>query len=154
MEDTESVLVSVKDSFQERGKLFSGGDGDASFTSIRNSHAGRKKGSSQSSSTVYSHDEAQQVINPQRLREIALELGVIKLCWPESNIQNERKYYPTSFSENSNKEKLLMWYAENFRQQFHHEFPNRRPLLLAVENECGLQEIRNVTGKPKWAQQK
>ncbi|XP_026275921.1 uncharacterized protein LOC113204816 [Frankliniella occidentalis] len=139
MEDTESMLVIEKDSFQERGKLNSGGDGDASFISLKSNSIGRKKGSILSSSTLCSHDETHNAITPQRLKEIATELGVIKLCWPENNTQHERKYYPQSFSENTNKEKLLMWYAENFRQQFHHEFARRRPLLLAVENECGLQ---------------
>ncbi|XP_034231724.1 coiled-coil domain-containing protein lobo-like [Thrips palmi] len=140
MEESESLLVTERDSFQERGKGFHGEEGDAtSFASFRGSTSSRKKGSTLSSSTS-SHVETLSCITPQRLKEIAIELGIIKLCWPQNNnLHQERKYYPASFSENTNKEKLLMWYAENFRQQFHHEFPHRRPLLLAVENECGLQ---------------
>lgn len=85
MEGSESVLLTEKDSFQERSKGFNGGEGDAtSFASFRGSTSSRKKGSTLSSSTS-SHIETLSSITPQRLKEIAIELGIIKLCWPENN---------------------------------------------------------------------
>lgn len=50
-----------------------------------------------------------------------------------------RVYYPMSYKKNSEKEQLLLWYAENFRRQFSNTFPYRRPLLIACENECNVQ---------------
>lgn len=89
MEDTVSVLVSEKDSAAEKGRLFDGGDGDAtSFVSLKSSLLSKKKGSVLSSSTS-SHGEAQSGITAQRLRELAVELGIVKLCWPEGSIQQE-----------------------------------------------------------------
>lgn len=86
MEDSESLLVTEKDSFQERSREgFNGGEGDAtSFTSFRGSTASRKKGSTLSSSAS-SHLETLSSITPQRLKDIAIELGIIKLCWPENS---------------------------------------------------------------------
>jgi hypothetical protein len=49
------------------------------------------------------------------------------------------KHYPLSYIQNSNKEKLLLWYTENFRRQYHFVYKARKPLFLAAENECGLQ---------------
>lgn len=48
-------------------------------------------------------------------------------------------HYPYSYLTNNEKEKLLLWYAENFRQQFCEKYPDRRPLLIACDNECGVQ---------------
>ena len=50
-----------------------------------------------------------------------------------------RKHYPFSYIQNSNKERLLLWYTDNFRQQYHFVYKDRKPLFLAAENECGLQ---------------
>uniref|UniRef100_A0A8D8Y671 Dynein regulatory complex subunit 7 n=1 Tax=Cacopsylla melanoneura TaxID=428564 RepID=A0A8D8Y671_9HEMI len=49
--------------------------------------------------------------------------------------------YPESYRKNTNKEKLLVWYCENFRRQYTMCFPERRPLVLALENECGVQKM-------------
>ena len=52
-----------------------------------------------------------------------------------------RSKFPASFSHCSSKEKAVMWHAENFRRQFTHIFPDRRPLLIAPKNECGTQKL-------------
>ncbi|KAJ3638615.1 hypothetical protein MTP99_001965 [Tenebrio molitor] len=77
------------------------------------------------------------------LTHIANELGLIKLCWPEieSPEFENRVNFPESYLQNSNKEKLLLLYTENFRRQFSYKFPNRKQLLLASNNECGMQVI-------------
>lgn len=83
-------------------------------------------------------------ITADYLKVIGQELGLIKLCWPElSDVAFEdRTNFPDSYLKNSCKEKLLLLYAENFRRQFCCKFPNRKPLFLACDNECGLQVSR------------
>lgn len=83
-------------------------------------------------------------ITEETLKRIQRELCLIKLCWPKIEIDQESEYLrlaPESYSRNSQKEKLLLWYAENFRRQYHTIYKNRKPLLLACDNECGIQVI-------------
>lgn len=77
----------------------------------------------------------------EHLKQISYELGLIKLCWPEITdpVFEGRTNFPESYLKNSDKEKLLLLYTENFRQQFCYKYPNRQPLVLACENECGLE---------------
>ncbi|KAH1000809.1 hypothetical protein HUJ04_013094 [Dendroctonus ponderosae] len=84
-------------------------------------------------------------ITADYLKVIAQELGLIKLCWPELTdvTFEDRTNFPDSYLKNSRKEKLLLLYAENFRRQFCCKFPNRKPLFLACDNECGLQVSRS-----------
>lgn len=78
----------------------------------------------------------------EHIEEIEHKLGLIKLCWPklgEDVAFEGRTNYPKSYLENNTKERCLLLYAENFRRQFCVQYPHRRPLLLACENECGMQ---------------
>ena len=84
-------------------------------------------------------------ITQETLRRIQRELCLIKLCWPKTQIEPESEYLklaPVTYSRNNQKEKLLLWYAENFRRQYHTIYKNRKPLLLACNNECGIQVIK------------
>ncbi|CAK9822625.1 Coiled-coil domain-containing protein lobo [Anthophora retusa] len=80
-------------------------------------------------------------ITEELIKETQQELCLIKLCWPEVDHTKDLylKTLPSSYCTLSDKEKLLAWYAENFRQQFRAKYPNRKPLLLVCENECHLQ---------------
>lgn len=51
----------------------------------------------------------------------------------------DRKNVPDSFVKTTNIEKLVLLYASNFIEQFKMKYPNRRPLSLVLENECGVQ---------------
>ncbi|XP_020282384.1 dynein regulatory complex subunit 7 isoform X2 [Pseudomyrmex gracilis] len=84
------------------------------------------------------------------LQQVQRELCLIKLCWPDAPLTEDLylKTLPDSYRCVNDKEKLSLWYAENFRRQFHAKFPDRRPLLLARENECGVQP-RNLRS-PTW----
>lgn len=76
------------------------------------------------------------------LRQVQRELCLIKLCWPDISIITEDLYVqslPDTYHCVSEKERLLLWYAENFRRQIQAKYANRRPLLLACENECRVQ---------------
>ncbi|XP_046658488.1 dynein regulatory complex subunit 7-like [Homalodisca vitripennis] len=78
------------------------------------------------------------------------KLGVIKLHWPtlDTKLPDSAKTFPETYIKNSNKEKVLLLYAENFRKQYHANFPTKKPLLLAAENECGIQKMVSTTIRP------
>ncbi|KAK4884515.1 hypothetical protein RN001_000786 [Aquatica leii] len=84
------------------------------------------------------------------VKQIQNELGIITLCWPD--IKNpafeNRVEFPESYVKNSNKEKLLLLYAENFRRQFDKLHPFRKPLLLACRNEVGIMKMVCTTLRP------
>ncbi|KAK7870669.1 hypothetical protein R5R35_009838 [Gryllus longicercus] len=94
-----------------------------------------------------SQETGPRKITPKLLKNIANELGLIHLCWPLQAPEDAKKF-PPSYYENNSKEKLTLLYAENFRQQFHFIFPDRKPLLLAADNECGLQKMVCTTIRP------
>lgn len=75
------------------------------------------------------------------LKQIHQELCLVRLSWPDISCYDDtnEKYLPSSYSSNSDKEKLLLWYAENFRKQYHAIYKDRKPLLFARDNECGIQ---------------
>lgn len=74
------------------------------------------------------------------VKQIQNELGIITLCWPdvEKPSFEKRASFPESYIKNSDKEKLLLLYTENFRRQFARLHPHRKPLLLACPNEVGM----------------
>ncbi|CAG9833171.1 unnamed protein product [Diabrotica balteata] len=86
----------------------------------------------------------------EHLKEIGYELGLIKLCWPEilEPYFEDRTNFPVRYIKNNEKEKLILLYAENFRKQFSFKYPERKPLLLAVENECGILKMVCTTLRP------
>ncbi|KAK1118391.1 hypothetical protein K0M31_015091 [Melipona bicolor] len=86
-------------------------------------------------------------ITREQIEEVQRELCLIKLCWPE--VDRARDLYlkslPSGYCTVTDKEKLLAWYAENFRRQYHAKYPERKPLLLMCENECGVQKFVSTT---------
>ncbi|KAL0269096.1 UNVERIFIED_CONTAM: hypothetical protein PYX00_006930 [Menopon gallinae] len=90
------------------------------------------------------------IITDQHLKFISRELGLIKLCWDDVQLPpyDGRVHYPWSHTHNNEKEKILLWYAENFRRQYVVKYPTRRPLLLACNNECGMQKMVCTTIRP------
>lgn len=83
-----------------------------------------------------------QIGRPEEiLRQVQRELCLVKLCWPDVPITKDLyvRSLPDTYRRVSDKERLLLWYAENFRRQIHAKDASRRPLLLACENECGVQ---------------
>ncbi|XP_028167850.1 coiled-coil domain-containing protein lobo-like [Ostrinia furnacalis] len=86
------------------------------------------------------------------LNNAIYELGVVNLCWPEISepVFETRTSFPKSYYTNSTKERLLLAYAENFRRQFSFYYKDklRKPLLLQVPNECGLQKMVCTSIRP------
>lgn len=76
-------------------------------------------------------------------KRIATQRGIISLSFPEQKRPNfeGQVTFPRSYYTLSSKERLLLLFAENFRRQFNVAFDKRKPLVLAVENECGVQKF-------------
>lgn len=90
---------------------------------------------------IYAQRNVEAPLNFESLNRIIYELGIIQLTWPvitEPDFDN-RTSFPETYHKNSNKEKLLLAYAENFRRQFFSIYPHRKPLLMQALNECSLQ---------------
>lgn len=77
-------------------------------------------------------------------------LAKIRLVWPEDlpqydeldfSTEADRAKFPPTFYHNTDKEKIALWHAENFRRQYLHKFPGRRPIVIAPKNECGCQKL-------------
>ncbi|XP_046750685.1 dynein regulatory complex subunit 7-like [Diprion similis] len=84
------------------------------------------------------------------LKQIRQELCLIQLSWPPEIkcIDIDENFLPSSYNNNSDKEKLLLWYTENFRKQYHTIYANRKPLLFARDNECGIHKFVSTTIRP------
>lgn len=105
-------------------------------------------GGGESDKIDYEIEEKEQVdlkpvkITEETLKRIRQQLCLIKLGLPKVELDQESSYLkllPETYSQNSQKEKVLLWYAENFRRQFHQIYRDRKPLLMACDNECGIQ---------------
>nr|CAD7593144.1 unnamed protein product [Timema genevievae] len=78
-----------------------------------------------------------------------IELGKRGAGLGRTMVRSQRcKHLPHSYSHQTNKEKLILWYAENCRRQFHFLHPDRRPQFLAADNECGIQKMVCTTIRP------
>lgn len=75
------------------------------------------------------------------IKKISAELGIVSLCWPEIKDPyfEGRTQFPETYYTNNDKERVVLLFAENFRRQFKHNYPKRNPILLACDNECGIQ---------------
>ncbi|KAJ7997812.1 hypothetical protein DPEC_G00216010 [Dallia pectoralis] len=67
---------------------------------------------------------------------------------PEHAQKVDLRRCPTSYKENTRQEKLLLAIAENFRCQYAHLYPDRKPLLLCPLNECGVQKFVSTSLRP------
>ena len=66
----------------------------------------------------------------------------------KSLMQLKKKYdapdigsLPKSYKENSDKERLYLWSAGNFKRQIQHKHPTLKPLCLTSKNECGTEKL-------------
>lgn len=91
-------------------------------------------------------DDSTPKLTLDMVQQIKQKLGVITLCWPEIKEPGfeGRTNFPESYYTNNDKERLCLLYAENFRRQFTNLYKTRRPILLACENECGIQVSVNL----------
>lgn len=79
-----------------------------------------------------------QVTNAN-LKNIRNRLGIIQLSFTAIDPKGFVNNYPTQYFTWTEKEKLLLVFAENFRRKFSELYPWRQPIILAPKNECGIQ---------------
>ena len=48
---------------------------------------------------------------------------------------------PDVYKRNSDKERLYLWAAQNFREQIKHKYPTLDPLCLTCKNECDAEKL-------------
>lgn len=87
-------------------------------------------------------------ITISKLKKLNAQSGMIYTCFPEGRNKPEYDQFPESYFTLSPKEKLLLVFAENFRRQYKQLYPLRRPLVLAIENECKVQKFVSTTIRP------
>jgi hypothetical protein len=92
--------------------------------------------------------EPPEPITNKKLKDINQKLGMIYTCFPDGQNKSEFAHFPESYYTLSPKEKLLLVFAENFRRQYKELYPKRRPLVLAVDNECKVQKFVSTTIRP------
>ena len=75
------------------------------------------------------------------VKRITEQIGVIHTSFYENYSPDFEGTtdFPSSYVSVTPKERLLLLFAENFRRQFSEIYPNRKPPILAVANECGIQ---------------
>ncbi|CAK1583836.1 unnamed protein product [Parnassius mnemosyne] len=90
---------------------------------------------------IFGLKDIKEPLTKESLNNAIYELGIVNLCWPEIEepVFETRTCFPKSYYTNTDKERLLLAYAENFRRQFQFHYKFRRPLLLQAPNECGMQ---------------
>ncbi|CAH2242370.1 jg3761 [Pararge aegeria aegeria] len=90
---------------------------------------------------IFGQKNITEPLSLEALDNAIYELGVVNLCWPDLTepVFETRSCFPKSYYTNTNKERLVLAYAENFRRQFHFHYKFRKPLFLQAPNECGLQ---------------
>ncbi|XP_066440298.1 dynein regulatory complex subunit 7 isoform X1 [Eleutherodactylus coqui] len=90
------------------------------------------------------HEEEEEVLGDDEMRHIQEQLAVIEVMDPSRDIINgaaEERRLPSSYSQNSPKEQLLLSLAKNFCRQYAHLYQDREPLLTAPLNECGVEKF-------------
>jgi hypothetical protein len=87
-------------------------------------------------------------ITMAKLKDLNAQSGMIYTCFPDGQNNPEYAHLPTPYFTLSPKEKLLLVFAENFRRQYKQLYPKRRPLVLAVENECKVQKFVCTSIRP------
>lgn len=105
----------------------------------------------------YSADAVQppaMTITVDAVQQTTEMLGIIHTNFPEQLDADFRFEdigpFPESYRTLNSKERLLLLFAENFRLQYGRRFPQRRPRILALPNECGVQKFVSTTIRPTY----
>eukprot|EP01018_Ginkgo_biloba_P030967 Gb_34560 [translate_table: standard] len=63
-------------------------------------------------------------------------------------MQRKMKELPKSYQLQTDKEKRLLNHVSQFQKRFMQLYPQRRPLMMVVENECGVEKFLCTTIRP------
>ncbi|XP_055615578.1 coiled-coil domain-containing protein lobo [Toxorhynchites rutilus septentrionalis] len=94
---------------------------------------------------------SKSAIASESVAGVKAKLGLIDTCFPECETPaafEEITSFPDTYGRLSSKEKLVLLFAENFRRQYKEKFPQRKPPILALPNECGVQKFVCTTLRP------
>lgn len=75
------------------------------------------------------------------------DIGRISLEFIDGDAEKYSEY-PETYYTFSARERLLLIFTENFRRKFVSTYPERKPLVLAIPNECGIQKFVSTTVRP------
>lgn len=95
----------------------------------------------------FDSERSENVKSVENALEVEKDTGRISLAFIDGD-PNENSEYPLTYYSFSAKERLLLIFTENFRRQFIHDFPNRKPIVLAIPNECEIQKFVSTTIRP------
>lgn len=71
-----------------------------------------------------------------QLLEVRNCLGIVEVSEPPRGASES---YPKRYHSWTDKERLVLMFAENFRRKFSQAYIQRKPLMLAPKNECDIQ---------------
>lgn len=83
-------------------------------------------------------------VTNENLMNIRNRLGIIDLSFSGVKRAQFVDKYPVTYYSWTEKEQLLLVFAENFRRKFNEKYKLRHSLLLAPKNECGIQVIGQI----------
>ncbi|KAL7862681.1 hypothetical protein SRHO_G00116650 [Serrasalmus rhombeus] len=102
---------------------------------------------------VDEEEEEEEDEGLRELRELEETLSRVRIAPSAPHLlvqkaEGDQSEWPVSYRQNSTQEKLLLAMADNFRCQYAHLYPDRKPLLLCPVNECGVQKFVSTTLRP------
>ncbi|RDD44284.1 Dynein regulatory complex subunit 7 [Trichoplax sp. H2] len=77
------------------------------------------------------------------MEELKKRLASITIEAPKIDLPNDIDVdqLPLSYTQNSQKEELILSYCDNFKKQFAHLYRDRKPLFMTPLNECGIEKL-------------
>ncbi|XP_040185178.1 dynein regulatory complex subunit 7 isoform X1 [Rana temporaria] len=96
----------------------------------------------------------EDILTEEDLRDIQEDLSHIEVTNGDSSHFRDpdavwdNESFPESYRTNSLKEQTLLSLANNFWRQYTHLYPDRKPLLMCLLNECGLEKFVCTTLQP------
>lgn len=75
------------------------------------------------------------------------DIGRISLEFIDADAKDYSEY-PDTYYTFSARERFLLIYTETFRRKFVSNHPERKPLVLAIPNECAIQKFVSTTVRP------
>lgn len=100
-----------------------------------------KAGSRESVQSEDNNSELENVLHAKN------DVGRISLEFIDADAEQFSEY-PDTYYTFSARERLLLIFTENFRRKFVSTYPERKPLVLAIPNECGIQKFVSTTVRP------
>lgn len=89
------------------------------------------------------HEEEEDILDDHELHHIQEHMALIEVTDAPEEIKEAVDFtrFPSSYTNNSPKEQMLLNLAENFCRQYTHLYPDRKPLFMSPLNECGVEKL-------------